>query len=462
MERIAILILRDYQQRAVDSVRRGGRTLIVAPTGSGKTVIGIAAARRIGTRVLWIAHRRELVLQAYMRLLSDGAHAGVIMSGRPREDAPIQVASIQMLRTTRPPADVLVVDEAHHATANGYRAVIADYPTTIGLTATPFRLDGSGLGDLFSSLYVAATPRELIARGVLSSPEVWGGRNPNMRGVRKQHGEFVASDVSRRSILLAGDVVKNWQRLARGKRTVVFAVDVAHSIALRDAFAAEGIRASHLDGKSSIDEREAVLADLRERRIDVLTNCMILTEGWDFPELECAVIARPTQSLCLHLQILGRVMRAAAGKGRPIVLDHAGNHARHGGVDDVREYSLDCGCKKTTIEPSLTTCMQCYAIYRGQACPACGVSKLRHEIEVEHDDQQLQRVERPAKKYVFSVAEDGKNKIVDAHSCTPGERYGVYIFFLKQAENRSYKRGWAAHKYREIYGSWPRKPSIRA
>lgn len=492
--------LRSYQSRAVTAVlaARRDRPILVAPTGSGKTVMGVAITERF-SRVLWLAHRKELIEQAAAHLRVNGAFVGIIKAGvAPAPLARIQVASVQSLaRRDNPPADLVVVDECHHSTADGYRRILRAYPDAmiVGLTATPFRLDGRGLGSMFGKIIVAATTAELCDQGFLHAPRVWASSAPDLRGVRTTAGDYNLGDLSRRvnDSGLTGDIVQTWRRRADGRRTVVFAVDVSHSEAITEAFRSAGVPAEHLDGKTPEAERSAILSRLRSGETQVVSNCMVLTEGWDLPALECAVIARPTASLNLHLQMVGRIMRAADGKDGAIVLDHAGNHHVHGMVTRRLDYTLDGSTRVGSSEPlGLRRCQRCGLMYTlgTLECPECGwepevsrageVTAESGELTEFNDDDHAYRAEvwrlleaeREAAGFRdgwswFRFIErfgaepvlgeiDGRVELIDPATAGDREKEAVYKRLLAVAGEKGFKQGWASHKYKDTFGVWPR------
>lgn len=248
-------ILRDYQSVAVrnviDSLHE--RPILVAPTGSGKTVMGSAIVDQTNARTLWVAHRRELVEQAHNQLSALGEDVGVIMAGvDPNPFARIQVASVQTLARRQVPGfDLVIIDEAHHAMAATYGKVIESLPdaSVIGLTATPYRLDGRGLGDIFGKLVVAAHADELISSGSLIRPRVFVPAMPDMSSVKKFGGDYSNQDLATtmdRPQLVA-DVVEQWFKHAEGRRSVAFGVNIQHSGSIARAFVAAGIPAEHLE-----------------------------------------------------------------------------------------------------------------------------------------------------------------------------------------------------------------------
>lgn len=373
--------LRPYQEGAIDACLRHleHAPILVLPTGAGKTVTAVALARRVAASVLWVAHRRELIFQARDAIEDAGGEAGVILAGEPEERwKPFQVASVQTLaKRSLPAADLLVIDEAHHACAPSYRRLTDHYKRRIGLTATPFRLDGKGLGAAgFGEIVVGTYADDLCREGFLHEPVVYAYQPPDLAGVKVVAGEYQIGALEQRMAAegLVGNVVDTWRQRADGRRTVVFAVGVAHAHALAERFQGAGVAAEVVTGSTPKVEREGTLARLAAGATRVVVNCMVLTEGWDLPSLEVASIARPTASKNLHLQMLGRIMRACEGKDGAIVLDHAGNYHRHGAVTDRLDYSLHDKTKAKDKAPPRRICPQCNCVARATAtqCPSCG------------------------------------------------------------------------------------------
>jgi superfamily II DNA or RNA helicase len=493
------MILRDYQRQAVDRVKAvlDRRPVLVAPTGSGKTVMAVALVQELDLSTLWLAHRKELIDQAAAHLEGLGLWCGRIMADcDPAPLAKVQVASIQtLIRRAMPPAGLIVIDECHHTPAGTYGRVLENYPDAhvVGLTATPFRLDGRGLGDVFGEIVVAAYTDDLCRAGVLHDPKVYAGKSPDLRRVKISMGDYALGELSKRTNTEEqnADIVKTWQEKSAGRRTVAFAVDVAHSQAIVAAFRAAGVVAEHIDGTTSRDEREAILGRLRDARTHVVSNCMVLTEGWDLPALETAILARPTASLNLHLQMIGRIMRACPDKAGAIVLDHAGNHHVHGRVTRRIEYSLDSSKRVGERDPlRLRRCQACQFLFDPSepCCPECGwIPEPVLERDplaihgtgnlVEFDDAdfayraefwRLIEGQRMAASYqpgwaayrfkerfgVWPVVAEGE--LVDVAHATIEEKRAVYQEFVRQAALKGFKPGWAAYRYRDAFGCWPK------
>jgi len=363
--------------------------IYVLPTGGGKTHVAAAVILdyvRRGKRVLFVAHRREIVGQAvdevYGQLVAAGLNeemVGVVMAGdrRARPVAPVQIASVDTLRRrTKPKADLLILDEAHRSAAKTWRKLAAYYPKSrrLGLTATPYRLDHRGLAPTFDVIVEGPDMERLHAMGVLTMPRIWsvdpGGVNTRLKSVRTVRGDYDKREISRimRGSAMVGPIVQHYERLGHGLRAIVFAVDVRHAKELCRRFKAAGHRAAVLHGETPLAERRETLANLRSGALRVVVNCEILTEGFDCPPAKVCIMARPTKSTGLCLQMVGRFLRPWRGQ-RPIVLDHAGNVLRHGLPWANRPFTLAHGLPKDRRQPE------------AKACPSCGLTVERATLE---------------------------------------------------------------------------------
>src|SRR5215469_5277125 len=325
-------VLRPYQVDVVAQIEQAiaageKRILVVAPTGSGKTVVASALINSFTRRyrpVVVLAHRKEIIDQTSRKLYGSKITHGIVKAGySPRPMERVQVASVQTLWVramrsevmTLPPADLLVVDECHHATARTWRKLIEAYPDAvlIGLTATPCRGDGNGLGGIFTTMIECPQIRDLIEQRWLVKSRVYAPVTPNLRGVHVRHGDYVENELAARmdDPKLVGDMVTHWHKFGERRKTVAFAVNVAHSQHLCNEFVRAGVRAEHLDGSTRDDEREAILGRLASGETELICNCMVLTEGWDMPEVGCAILGRPTKKMGLYRQMIGRVLRPA-------------------------------------------------------------------------------------------------------------------------------------------------------
>lgn len=403
------LKLRDYQARIIDDIRNSLRqvscTLAVAPTGAGKTALAsfIAGQTAANGRVCWfICHRAELVHQTSLTFAKFGIDHGIISAGMPQSPAKlVQVCSIDTLKNRMGKLimpDVAIYDEAHHASAAGWRKVISQMERSkiIGLSATPIRLDGRGLDDLFDDIVIGPSVAWLIEQGHLSPYEVYAPSQPDMTGVAKRAGDYAKKEAAERADKpkLIGDAIEHWRRHANGMQSVAFCVNIAHSQHVAEQFSAAGIPAAHLDGSSNKAERARIIERFALGEIKVLSNVDLFGEGFDLAAIaqrdvtiDCVLQMRPTQSLSLHLQQVGRALRPKPGK-TAIILDHAGNCQKHGFADDDREWTLEGrekGQKASTMKgpPPPANCPGCYRQLRvplPDQCPSCG-HNLRPKIE---------------------------------------------------------------------------------
>ena len=353
------MTLRPYQSKLIDdtySQWQAGHRRVLAqlPTGGGKTHLFSNIANDItnqGGRSLILAHREELITQAAAKLhQATGESVGIIKAGydfEPRRR--LQVASVQSLinrldKTS--PFDLVVTDEAHHGTAATYQSILSHYSSAaqLGVTATPIRSDGSGFRDVFDSLVCGPSTADLIKQGHLCKYRlIADATQMSVQGVRSVAGEYNQRQLAavNDEIKLAGSIVGSYRELAAGKRAIVFAINCQHSKAITAAYNAASIPAVHLDGNSSPEERRAALAAFAAGDLKVLSNCALFTEGFDLPSIEVVQIAKPTKSLSLWLQMLGRDLRPAPGKAEALLIDHTDNWRRLGSPVRPRLWTLD-------------------------------------------------------------------------------------------------------------------------
>jgi superfamily II DNA or RNA helicase len=458
----------DALQQALGEIERGLNPLIVCPTGGGKTVIGNALIAALADKhVLWLTHRRELVFQPRQKLLEGfGIEAGVILSGEQMKQMQrVQIASVQTFHARYirggkdlPPADLIVIDEAHHIRARTYLEICDRYPDArkIGLTATPCRTDGRGLGSTFSVIVETPQVEELINLGFLVRTRIWAPSKPDLMGVRTQSGDYVIADLAERvdRAELVGDIVTHWHRHAGGRSTIVYATTVAHSQHLADEFARSGVKVAHLDGKTPKEQRDEILKQLANGDVTVVCNCQVLTEGFDAPDVGCIVLARPTKSMGLYRQMIGRGLRPAPGKGDCIVLDHSGATDRHGRVEDAVWWTLQEDQKARTAaragecgadhERKLLTCTECHAIcVAGKPCPECGHLPKRPGQHLDILDGDL---------VLYGTG---------PHRSSEEQRSEWHQQLLGIAQERGYKSGWVAHKFKEKFGHWPTRLYVK-
>ena len=410
--------LRPYQSAAVNGVRHAyaaGRRapLLVLPTGGGKTTIFsyvTSSAAGKGRCVYLIAHRAELVKQIAMTLARFGTRHRVIAPGPIVRQVQVEqfkahgrtfvdpharvfVASVQTLvkrLEDYPPPDLIVIDEAHHLTMDStWGRVVSAYPDAklLPVTATPCRLDGKGLGlgagGFADEMVMGPTMRELIDAGFLSPYRIFAPPNAlDLTGVRTRMGDYakeqLAEAIDKPSI--TGDSVEHYKRLTPGKRAVAFCVSVAHAQHVAAEFRQAGVPAEFLDGTLDALERDRTIKRFESGETLVLSSCDIISEGFDLPAIEVAIMLRPTQSLSLYIQQVGRALRTFPGKTEAIILDHVGAVVTHGLPDEEREWSLDgmaprkrAAANDNEPDVHITTCPKCFTIHLpSPMCPTCG------------------------------------------------------------------------------------------
>lgn len=492
--------LDDYQieliERARDELKRcvaprRKRCLMVLPTGGGKTVVASEIIRRAvaqGSRILFLAHRRELINQTAAKLKSFGVEPGIIMGSEPRAlQRLVQVASVQTLARNRDllqHVDIIFLDEAHHAAADQYEEILSWYPQAVvlGLTATPWRMDGRGLADVFDVHAMVRTPKQLKEEGWLVPVGGWEFESIDTSKARVQGGDFAAKDLSEEAMKLrvVGNIVEEWQRRSGGGRTIVFCVSVEHSKLVAAKFREAGVAAEHIDGEMHKLERDAVLARLKSGATRVVCNCNVLTEGFDCPALEVCVLARPTLSTSLYLQMVGRVLRTvcfdcgarnkwtneactACGstnlKRHARIHDHSGCLAAHRHPYRERDYSPATSTKarREDIEDlQLATvnrkvCRSCKSVRVGYPCDNCGYAPTPRELKVEFEEEARARaiVEEEAAEQKRTKQEEKAARFANVP-----ER-GRRAFFDKVRRTRGLRAAIAA--YRDWSGGteWP-------
>ena len=469
--------LRPYQRDCIDKLRERviagkRRLLLYMPTGGGKTVVAaeiIRLALEKGNPSLFLCHRRELVFQASNKLTDIELPHGIILAGTPRnQDDLVQVASVQTLHSRAaqrkvmapPPAALVIVDECHHATARTWLEILEMYPdaVVIGLTATPIRRDGNGLGTFFQEIVEAPSVQEMIDLGYLVPPEYYTPVVPDLAGVRITHGDYVGADLE--AVMdkpkLVGDIVDHINRLAKDRKILVFASGVAHSLHIAKQLTEAGFKAAHIDAKTPKEERDTIFADFHRGNLQIICNCQIATEGVDIPSVSAIVLAQPTKSLGQYLQRVGRGLRPLDNKKDCLILDHAGCYHEHGPINQNFEWVLSGKREKkglngpaTIGKPSSITCSnpQCgYVFSKSPVCPRCGTPiPQKQGKDMGFVDELLAKVDS-----------SGKAKKADR---LPIDQGAFYRGLLHIALSRGYAKGWAAHTYREKFGAWP-KPTF--
>ncbi len=398
-----MLLLRDYQEKGTEDIRDAFRDgynapLYVLPTGGGKTVIFSDIAKNAiqkNNQVLILVHRIELLKQTSKALQKSSVGHGLINTKfTPNLNHPVQVASVQTLANRldryKINPSLIIIDEAHHATASSWRRVIEHYNARIlGVTATPIRRDGAGLGiaagGMFDKLIMGPQTIELMnhPERYLVQPKVYAPiEQIDVSGIDIVMGDFVASQLVTKvdKPKITGDAVKEYSLRCPGEPCVVFCVSVDHAEKVAAAFRAAGFNFHAVDGTMDDDERERILNGLADGSVQGVCSCDLISEGTDLPAISCVILLRPTTSLGLYIQQVGRGLRPSPGKLWCTILDHAGNVIRHGMPQDIREWSLDGDTKqkkrkrKRSAVSKAKTCTSCRTIHApAPECPACGL-----------------------------------------------------------------------------------------
>ena len=447
--------LRWYQKKAVSDLRLALQMVrsaaLVMPTGSGKTVVFTEIARLATEKnktVFVLVHRRELINQASDKLTKAGVKHGIIAAGFDRSTHSVQVCSVQTLVrrlsaiATKP--DLLIIDECHHCVAGAWSKVIQHFQDAriVGVTATPSRLDGRGLGSHFSTLVQGPYVAQLVDSGYLSQHKVFAPPViADLSNVKTRAGDYANDQLSeamdRPSIV--GDAIAHYRRLADGLPAIAFCCSIAHATSVCQSFQAAGYRAKLVTGSMPMEERDDAISGLADGRTQVLCSIDVVSEGTDVPAVSAAILLRPTQSEALYLQQVGRILRPQPGK-IAIVLDHVGSTVKHGFVDDRRIWSLDSKKRKRTNEPapSVRQCPECFAAFKPQpACPCCG-----HKFPIKPKRQLTQREGELREMRRQDAIERREKRKEQGRAKTLAE-------LLVLADRKGYKRSWA---YKVFYG----------
>ena len=448
-----MISLRPYQSAGIASIReafgplRKRAPLYVLPTGGGKSLtfsfIAHGAAEK-GNRVYILSHRQELIDQISSALDLTGAPHGFIAAGYPTLDAPVQIASVQTLvrrldRTPQP--DLIIIDEAHHARAETFERIIREWPKAklLGVTATPIRLSGEGLGTIFDHLIVGPSMRELIDGGYLAPYRMFRPPTADASDLPKRGGEFVtaAAEALMNKPAITGSALAHYRQHADGLPALVFCVSIQHAKSVADQFREAGYSAFSIDGTMERTVRRGVVEDFRAGRIRVITSVALLEEGFDMPGAHVGIFLRPTQSLGLYLQQIGRILRPCEGKSHAILLDHVGNCYRHGLPHAPQDWSLsgDDPTAKRKRAASVRICAHCFCALPSQAkaCSECGYEFPAKPREIEQRDGELAEVTPEMLAKRAERREQGRAQSLEA--------------LLEIERRKSYRPGWARHVY---------------
>jgi len=450
------MILRPYQQDLFAEIqtelRSGVRApLVVSPTGSGKTALFCYIAHRASQAnndVLILVHRAELIIQTSETLARYGVSHGIIQPGiSPAPQHRVQLGMVQTIarRLTKiTPPKLIIVDEAHHSAASQYKSIRAAFPcaVAIGFTATPLRLDGIGLKDHFSKIIQGKTVEWLIQNGFLCRPKYYAPPClADFSRVRTKMGDYISSELANEMSRpqITGDVIAHYRKICPDARAVAFCCTLNHAEQVCAEFNDAGIASGLISGSMDKQSRKQLVQDFSDNKIKVMVSVDVISEGFDIPAVETAILLRKTKSLGLYLQQIGRILRPAEGK-QAVVLDHVGNIATHGLAEDEREWTLEGVDKKqgASKEAAQTIqCKQCWLVYsrKDYFCPGCGWSPSTKEIrvsdgELEEVTQITQIKTRPLRELLNQVKTREDLKRI--------------------AKIKGYKKGWVWHISKEL------------
>lgn len=431
--------LHDYQRTLVNKARQAyadgfKAPCIVAPCGAGKSVMISEIARMTtdkGNRVLFLVHRRELIDQIENTFRLNEVNMDLVQFGM------VQTVVRRLDKTPKP--SLIITDENHHALAASYQKIydyFSDVPL-LGFTATPIRLNGSGLGDVNDILIEEVDAEWLIANGFLAPYKYYSAKLIDREHLKLNNlKEFSNSSVDKElKNVIFGDVVSNYRKYADGEQAIAYCHSIEFSKKVEQIFVDEGIPAAHIDAKTPKDIRADIIAKFRSKEIRVLCNVDLIGEGFDVPDCSTVIMLRPTQSLSLFIQQSMRGMRFKEGK-TSIIIDHVANFLQHGLPDTKHHWGLEGKKSKgMKLEVPIKECPSCFAVYTSSetVCPECG-----HEPEV---------VERKEKEIVeVELKEINKDDVkITLDFREPSDCKNMSELY-QLARNRGYKPGWAYHQ----------------
>lgn len=470
--------LRQYQIDAITGVRDQfyagkKRVILVSPTGSGKSLIFSTIAKNIVTkekRALILVHRDQLLKQASESLEGMGIRHDLFRGGSGKfchlMKERVMVASIQSYVkhcSKLPEFDLIIIDESHRSCSSSYRKIFDSFKSAyyLGVTATPKRLDGQPLGDMYESMVHGPTTKELIDAGYLSPYRAFVGVPPDLSGVKKTMGDYNLASLSEamKDKRIVGDCIKSYREHSNGLPAIAFCVNVAHAVDTAEQFRAAGYNAIHVEGNQNKDYIAEGLKGLASGKYHVICSCDLISEGVDVPVVTTAILLRPTMSIAMARQQIGRIMRPVYAKDMPldtaeqrkeamakgvkpyaVILDHAGVLATHGLPDSDIAWSLEDEEKKKgnsqkSAGAGLIRC-ECQAKYPAalRACPRCGKEKPMADNSIDAVDGEM-----------MEITEQLKKQFNDSAAIRTWEMK-TRKALEKKALDMGYKSGWVYHR----------------
>lgn len=436
--------LRDYQEELVDGIKQsmiaGNHSIIVqSPPRSGKTVVMAHIAKGAtdkGNTILFFSHRKEINEQVVNTFKRNGVDMNLVTI-----DSVTKVAR-NLDRIQEP--SIILIDEAHHVKAKTYLKIIEYYINSIVLmfTGTPARLDGSGFDDIADDIVLGKSVKWLQENGNIAPFKYYAPSLIDTTNLKKRGGEFTKKSVDdTMKRVVYGDVIRHYEKLAKGKQAIVYTHSVEASESVSNTFKKNGYTSIAISGKTPPEVRERAMQAFRDRELTIMVNCELFTEGIDLPNVDVCIMLRPTQSLSLYLQFAMRALNPREGK-TAIIIDHVGNVDRHGLPNADREWSLK-GVNKTKKklklgEPTTRTCDECYATFWSaeRICPMCGHENkpTKEEVEIIREIELEERRQEVASKVETFVTSD---------QCQTVEELKEF------AKQHGYKPGWVYYQQKE-------------
>ena len=454
--------LRDYQIKLIQDLKielfKGNKAIcVVSPTGSGKTVVIGKIVKSLfhnNTKVFIVAHRQELISQISNTLENFNIPHGIISPHYKRDNTQlVQVASVDSLVRRLdyyPEPSFIITDECAHLIKNNkWGRVAQKYSNAklIGFTATPIRTDGTGLGinsgGFFESIILAPQTHWMIDNNYLTPARYFvPPQVADLTGLRKSYGDYNTAQLEERlnKSTITGDAIAHYKRISPNTPAIAFCASIKHAHAVSEEFNNIGIPSATIDGTLDAITRKNLIQDLASGKIKVLTSVDVISEGTDIPVVTTAILLRPTQSLSLHLQQIGRVLRKSPDKKFAYILDHVGNTLKHGFAETQREWTLS-GIKKNSRSQEKTIPMrQCPACYCCHAplpiCPSCHHKYQIEFREIKIEKGELHELTKEEKKH-FQFKKIQERKKASS------------LADLKIIEKqRGYKNGWAEHVWK--------------
>ena len=436
--------LRDYQEELVDGIKQsmiaGNHSIIVqSPPRSGKTVVMAHIAKGAtdkGNTVLFFSHRKEINEQVVNTFKRNDVDMNLVTI-----DSVTKVAR-NLDRISEP--SIILIDEAHHVKAKTYLKIIEHFSNSVVLmfTGTPARLDGSGFDDIADDIVLGKSVKWLQENGNIAPFKYYAPSLIDTTNLKKRGGEFTKKSVDdTMKRVIYGDVIRHYEKLAKGKQAIVYTHSVEASESVSNTFKKNGYTSIAISGKTPPEVRERAMQAFRDREITIMVNCELFTEGIDLPNVDVCIMLRPTQSLSLYLQFAMRALNPREGK-TAIIIDHVGNIDRHGLPNADREWSLK-GINKTKKklklgEPTTRTCDECYATFWSaeRICPMCGHENkpTKEEVEIIREIELEERRQEVASKVETFVTSD---------QCQTVEELKEF------AKQHGYKPGWVYYQQKK-------------